>query len=118
MRMLHLFFSVFGEFQAPSIGLEYELKCVQSLTIDPFGRKYSWNNAKEEGGKKIVLVCLDVPSESLFIKLLRSAHIGCPNTQVPLLPWKQLRYLQHSFNPLISSYILPLNCHFADITID
>ena len=30
MRMLHLFFSVFGEFQVQPIGLEYELKHVES----------------------------------------------------------------------------------------
>ena len=28
MRMLHLFFSIFGDFKAPPIGLEYELQCV------------------------------------------------------------------------------------------
>ena len=43
-------------FQLPPIGLEYELQRVESFTVDPFGRKYSWNNAKEDRGKKIVLV--------------------------------------------------------------
>ena len=56
MLMLRLFFSVFGKFQAPPIGLEYELKCVESFTMDPFRRKYSWNDAKEDGEKNIVLV--------------------------------------------------------------
>ena len=32
--MLRLFFSVFGEFQTPPIGLEYELKRVESFTMD------------------------------------------------------------------------------------
>ena len=31
------------------MGLEYELKRVESFTLDPFGCKYSWNNAKEDG---------------------------------------------------------------------
>ena len=52
MRMFCLFFSVFGDFQAPRIGLEYELKRVESCTMDPFGRKYSWNDAEEDGGEK------------------------------------------------------------------
>ena len=49
MRKLRLFFSVFGEFQVPPIGLEYELKHVEPFTMDPFGHKYSWNDAKEGG---------------------------------------------------------------------
>ena len=52
MCMLCLFFSVFGEFQAPPIGLEYELQRVEWFSMDSFGRKYSWNNAKEDRGKK------------------------------------------------------------------
>ena len=52
MRMFHLFFYIFGEFQASPIGLEYEVQHVESFTIDPFGRKYSWNNATEDRGKK------------------------------------------------------------------
>ena len=52
MRMLHLFFSISGEFQAPPIGLEYELQRVESFTVDPFGGKYSWNDAEEDGWKK------------------------------------------------------------------
>ena len=32
--------------------LEYELQCVESFSMDPFGCKYSWNDAKEDGGKK------------------------------------------------------------------
>ena len=31
----------FGEFQAPSISLEYELKRVELFTMDPFGHKNS-----------------------------------------------------------------------------
>ena len=68
MHMLRLFF-VFGEFQAPSIGLEYVLKCVESLSMDPFGCKFSWNDAKEDGGKrrkkerKMVLVHLDMAAK-------------------------------------------------------
>ena len=27
--------------------------------MDPFGYKYIWNNANDDGGKKIVLVCVD-----------------------------------------------------------
>ena len=50
MHMLHLFFSIFGEFQAPPIGLEYELQRVESL--DLFGRKYFWNDASEDGEKR------------------------------------------------------------------
>ena len=59
MHMLRLFFSVFGEFQASPIGLEHELWCFESLTVDQFGRKYSWNDAEEDRGKKIVMVRVD-----------------------------------------------------------
>ena len=34
MRMFRLFFYVFGDFQAPPIGLEYELQRVESFTMD------------------------------------------------------------------------------------
>ena len=34
------------------ICLEYEPKRVESFTMDPFGHKYSWNDAKEDEGKK------------------------------------------------------------------
>ena len=34
------------------IGLEFELKRVESFSMDPFGRKYSWNDAEEDGGKR------------------------------------------------------------------
>ena len=57
MHMLRLFFSVYGEFPAPSIGLEYELKHAESFTMDLFGRKYSWNDAKEDGGKNHFGTC-------------------------------------------------------------
>ena len=60
MRVLRLFFSVFGELQAPPIGLECELQCVESFTMDPFGCKYSWSDAKEDVGIKIVLVRVDM----------------------------------------------------------
>ena len=55
MHMLHLFFSIFGEFQAPPIGLEYELQRVESL--DLFGRKYFWNDASEDGEKDSFGTC-------------------------------------------------------------
>ena len=40
--------------------LEYELQCVESFSMDPFGCKYSWNDAKEDGEKKNVLVRVDM----------------------------------------------------------
>ena len=43
IHMLRLFFSVFGEFQAPPIGLEYDLLRFESCSVNPSGRKYSWN---------------------------------------------------------------------------
>ena len=49
MCMLRLFFSVFGEIQAPAIGLEYELQHVELFLMDPFGCRHSWNNAEEDG---------------------------------------------------------------------
>ena len=49
---LRLFVSIFGEFQAPPIGLGYELQRVESFTIDQFWCKYSWNDAEEDGGEK------------------------------------------------------------------
>ena len=52
VQALGLLFSIFGEFQAPSIGLEYELQCVESFPVDPFVCKYSWNNAKESSFPK------------------------------------------------------------------
>ena len=51
MHKLRLFFSVSGEFQAPPIGLEYELQRVESFSVDLCGCKYSWNDAEEDGGK-------------------------------------------------------------------
>ena len=59
MHMLRLLFSVFGEFQVPPRGLECELQCFESFSVDLCGCKYSWNDAKEDGGKKIVLVRVD-----------------------------------------------------------
>ena len=35
MRMFRVFFSVFGECQAPPIGLEYELQRFRSFSVDP-----------------------------------------------------------------------------------
>ena len=32
--------------------LEYELQRVEALTMDPFGRKYSWNNSEKDWVKK------------------------------------------------------------------
>ena len=52
MGTLCLFFSVFGEFQAPPNDQECELQCFQSFSVDPYGHKYSWNDAEEDGGKK------------------------------------------------------------------
>ena len=52
MRMLRLFYHVFGECQAPPIGLDYALQCFRLFSVDPYGRKYSWNDAEEDGGKK------------------------------------------------------------------
>ena len=51
MRMLPVFFSVFGECQAPPTGLEYELQRFQSFSLDPCGRKYSSNDDEEDGEK-------------------------------------------------------------------
>ena len=50
MCMLRLLFSSFGEIEVLPIGLEYELKPVELFTMDPC--KYSWNDAKEDGGEK------------------------------------------------------------------
>ena len=52
MRMRHLLISAFGEFQAPPIGLEYELQRFQSFSVDQYGCNYSWNDVKKDGGKK------------------------------------------------------------------
>ena len=41
IHMLHRFSSVFGEFQAPPIGLEHKLQRFKSFPVDPFGHKYS-----------------------------------------------------------------------------
>ena len=68
MRTLHLFFFVFGEFQAPPTGLEYELLHFGSFSVDASGRKYSWNDAEENGGKKNVLVRVDKALEEWDIE--------------------------------------------------
>ena len=52
MRMLCLFFSVFGEFQAPPISLECELQRFESFSVDLCGHKYSRNDVKTDRGKK------------------------------------------------------------------
>ena len=57
MCTLRLFFSVFGEFEAPPIGLQYELQLVELLKMDQFRCRYSRNNAKEYGGEKDRFVC-------------------------------------------------------------
>ena len=50
----------FGEFQAPPRGLEYELQRTESFSVDPCGRRYSWNDAEEDRGKKrLFLVRVD-----------------------------------------------------------
>ena len=74
--MLCLFFSDFSEFQAPAMGLEHKLHRVESFTMDPFGRKYSWKDAEENEGKKIVLVRVDVAwgCYCLFPTLKHSRH--------------------------------------------
>ena len=59
MRILRLFFSVLGEFRA-TYRLEFELKLVESFTMDPFGHEYSWSDAKRDGDIKIILVCVDM----------------------------------------------------------
>ena len=41
MRMLRVFFPVFGECQVPPRGLEYELQHFEWFSVDPYGRKYS-----------------------------------------------------------------------------
>ena len=63
MRMLRLFYHVFGECQAPPIGLDYALQCFRLFSVDPYGRKYSWNDAEEDGGKKIIFVRVDGPQD-------------------------------------------------------
>ena len=42
------------------VGLEYEPQRVETFTMDPFGRRYSWNDAEEDGVKKIVLARVDM----------------------------------------------------------
>ena len=39
--------------QVAAIGLEYELQHVESFTMDPFRCKYSWNDAEEDGEKRL-----------------------------------------------------------------
>ena len=58
MRMLRVFFSAFGEFQAPPIGLEYKLQRFWSFSVDLYGRNYSWDAGEKE---KIVFIRVDGP---------------------------------------------------------
>ena len=66
IHMLHRFSSVFGEFQAPPIGLEHKLQRFKSFPVDPFGHKYSWNDAEEDGEKRIVLVRVDMAPDTFL----------------------------------------------------
>ena len=50
MHMLRLFFSVFGEFQAPPIALEYELQPLELFTIDPFRQCQGRRGKKDRFG--------------------------------------------------------------------
>ena len=77
------FFSIFGEFQVPPIVLEYELKCVVLFTMDPFGRKYSWSDAKEDGGASIIS-CM--PAEHPLHALLPTIHSFHSFTPCSTLP--------------------------------
>ena len=56
MRMLRLFFFVFGEFQVPPIDIDYELQHFESFSVDPSGCKYSWNDTKKKTEKKIIVL--------------------------------------------------------------
>ena len=69
MHMLRFFSSVFGEFQAPPIGLEYEQRVV-SFTMDS---KYSWNDIKEDGGQ-IVLVGLNMALKTAAPNFTKVLH--------------------------------------------
>ena len=60
MHMLRHFFSVFGEFQAPPIGWNMNYSMLSHLQWFYLERKYSWNDAEEDGEKKIVLVHVDM----------------------------------------------------------
>ena len=74
MCMLHPFFSIFSECQAPPIGLEYELQRFRSFSLEPYGRKYSWNDAEEDGGKK--RFC---PWWRPLISRRTRCSVGCPS---------------------------------------
>ena len=87
MRMLRLR----GECQAPPIGLEYELQRFQSFSVDPSGRKYSWNDAEEDGGKKDHFRLCGRPltgpqysqtfsSTPLLLRLLRTPGLESPSS--------------------------------------
>lgn len=54
--MLRLFLSVFGEFQTPPIGLEYELQCVESFLMDPLDANIFKRCQGRRGRKKVVQV--------------------------------------------------------------
>ena len=110
-RMLCLVFSVFGEFRMPPRGPGYELQRFESFSVDPCGRKYSWNNAEEDGGKKTKIVSarvdsvwpthasknavasdpqhLWISSEWLHLKCILNAHVyrtrRCPHSERVLL---------------------------------
>ena len=71
MRTLRLFFSVFGEFQAPPIDLEYELQRFQSFSVDCVDANILEKMPRKMEEKKIVLVRVDsalepVQTETLF----------------------------------------------------
>ena len=72
MRMLRVFFSVFGECQAPPIGLEYELQRFQSFQwnrvdahiLKTMARKTEWMGPHSGGKSQWVHVLIGVTSSS------------------------------------------------------
>ena len=57
MCMLCLFFSIFSGFQVPPIGLEYELKRVESFTVDPWMKIFLEWCQVNRGGKDCFGTC-------------------------------------------------------------
>ena len=62
MRMLRLLFPDFGKFQAPLIGVEYELQLFESYSVDPCGPNILDTMPRQMEKKKTVLVRVDKAS--------------------------------------------------------
>ena len=87
---------MFGEFQS-FIGREYELQYFESFSVDPLGRKYSWNDAEEDRRKKIVLVHVDKAQKPATpVQLVRTEEASRMSGETSSRDWNKSSWPQYS----------------------